>query len=71
MTTNIEKITVLVYNVCIIYFMVNCKKGKLLFGGELEVALYKASPWGEAVERSETDEGGNIFIYLSLFAIEK
>ena len=28
-----------------------------MFNGELEVALCKASPWGEAVERSETDEG--------------
>ena len=33
--------------------------------------LCKASPSGEAVERSETDEGENIFIYLSLFAIEQ
>ena len=33
--------------------------------------LRMASSWGEAVEQSETDEGENIFIYLSLFAIEQ
>ena len=33
--------------------------------------LRMASPWGEAVEQGETDEGENIFIYLSLFAIEQ